>query len=86
MFGKIEKWTRSNNIKINTTKCVHITFTLNEWPIPEIKFNNRELPPAFSVKYLGLHLDNKLNWKKHKKRSNKKNNYKIHVLTNIKKL
>jgi len=27
--------------------------------------NNAEIPPATTVKYLELHLDNKLNWKKH---------------------
>ena len=56
-LNKIEKWTKNNKIKINTTKCVHITFTLNKEPISKIKFNNQELPQALSVKYLGLHLD-----------------------------
>lgn len=64
-LNEIEKWTDSNKIKINTTKCAHITFTLNKRSTPKIKLNNQELPQAISVKYLGLHLDNKLNWKKH---------------------
>ena len=42
------------------------TFTLNKVPIPKIKFNNQELPQALSRQiFLGLHLDDKLKWKKH---------------------
>ena len=64
-LNEIVKWSKNNKIKINTTKCVHIIFTLNKRSIPKIKFNNQELSHALSVKYLGLHLENKLNWKKH---------------------
>ena len=52
-LNEIGKWTKNNKIKINTTKCVYITFTLNKGPIPKIKFNNQELPQALSVKHLG---------------------------------
>ena len=45
-LNEIEKWTKNNKIKINTTKCVHLTFTLNKGPISKIKFNNQELSQA----------------------------------------
>ena len=68
-LNEIGKWTENNKIKIKTIKCVHITFTLNKGPISKIKFTKNYLKHSpsnrnYSVK-LGLHLDNKLNWKKH---------------------
>ncbi|KAK2578436.1 hypothetical protein KPH14_012564 [Odynerus spinipes] len=62
---KMEDWMRNNKIKINITKCSHITFTLKKEEPPKIKLQNLEVPQTNSVKYLGLHLDKKLNWKKH---------------------
>jgi hypothetical protein len=54
------------------SKSPCLTFTLRNDPSPTLYLNNVEIPPATTVKYLGLHLDNKLNWKDHitKKRKN----------------
>lgn len=38
---------------------------LNRKSTPKISFQNLELTHAESIKYLDLHLDSKLNWKKH---------------------
>ena len=42
-----------------------LTFTLPRVPSPPIYLNNVGIAPATTVKYLGLHFDNKLNWKAH---------------------
>jgi hypothetical protein len=51
--------------QINESKSTYITFTLRNDLSPPIYINDVEMPPAATVKYLGLHMDNKLNWKDH---------------------
>jgi len=62
------------------------------YPSPPIYLNEVEIPPAKTVKYLGLHLDTKLNWREHitKKREQMDFRYKklywlypfsVHVVT-----
>jgi len=46
-------------------KSVQITFTLRKGQCPPVKINNVEIPVAAVTKYLGMHLDHKLNWRDH---------------------
>jgi len=55
------KW----RLKINETKSKHIIFTLRRGHCPPVYFNTAAIPRAESIKYLGLHFDKQLNWKKH---------------------
>jgi len=64
----LQKW----KIKVNETKSSYLTFTLRNDPSPPIYLNEVEIPPAKTVKYLGLHLDTKLNWRKHITKKRKK--------------
>ncbi|KAF7286364.1 hypothetical protein GWI33_005660 [Rhynchophorus ferrugineus] len=43
----------------------HATFTLRGRTCPPVNINHRQLPQAEQVKYLGMHLDRRLTWKKH---------------------
>jgi hypothetical protein len=52
-------------MKANETKTVQVTFTLNRRTCPPVKLNAEQLPQADEVKYLGIHLDRRLTWKKH---------------------
>jgi len=61
----LQRWLHTWKIKINLSKQTYFTFTLWRDPSPPIYLNNVEIPPATTVKYLGLHLDNKRNWKEH---------------------
>lgn len=80
-------WANNWRIKINMSKCQAKIFTLCK-PIipPPLTINNTPiswLPSASSVKYLGLHLDTKLNWKTHIKNIIHKTNIKIHKLNSL---
>jgi hypothetical protein len=56
-------WLKKWKIKVNETKSKYITFTLCSDPSPPVYLNGVEIPSATTAKYLGLHLDTKLNWK-----------------------
>ncbi|GBP27303.1 RNA-directed DNA polymerase from mobile element jockey [Eumeta japonica] len=61
----IEKWLRQWRIKANTDKSVQVTFTLRRKTCPPVKLCNVEIPQADDAKYLGIHLDRRLTWRKH---------------------
>lgn len=61
----LHSWLHRWNIKINESKSTYLTFTLCNDPSPPIYLNGVEIPSDVTVIYLGLHLDNKLNWKAH---------------------
>jgi hypothetical protein len=58
-------WLKNWKITVNETKSKYITFMLRSDPSPPIYLNDVEIPSATTAKYLGLHLDTKLNWKEH---------------------
>lgn len=64
-LDEIEKWLTKWRIKVNERKSAHITFTLRKLTCPPVRLNNVILPQHQNVKYLGLHLDRRLTWKKH---------------------
>uniref|UniRef100_A0A2S2Q1W5 Putative RNA-directed DNA polymerase n=1 Tax=Sipha flava TaxID=143950 RepID=A0A2S2Q1W5_9HEMI len=58
-------WYKKWRVKINSTKSVHITFTLKLGHCPNVSINNTQIPTSDAVKYLGLHLDKRLTWNNH---------------------
>jgi hypothetical protein len=44
---------------------IHVTFTTRRETCPPVQINNGLLPQAEDVKYLGQHLDKRLTWHKH---------------------
>ncbi|GBP35917.1 Probable RNA-directed DNA polymerase from transposon X-element [Eumeta japonica] len=56
---------RQWRIKANTDKSVQVTFTLRRKTCPPVKLCNVEIPQADDAKYLGMHLDRRLTWRKH---------------------
>ena len=61
-------WLNANKISLNATKTEFVIFR-SPWKrldcIPRLKLSGKILTPSKSVKYLGVHLDEHLNWKTH---------------------
>lgn len=64
-LNNIQPWLNKWRIKVNEAKSVHVTFTMRKGSCPAVQLNNCLLPQADDVKYLGLHLDRRLTWRKH---------------------
>ena len=65
------KWLKKWKIKVNESKSSHTTFTLRKGPCPAVNINQNIIPQTEVVKYLGLHFDCRLNWKKYIARNRK---------------
>jgi len=64
-IDNIFAWTRRWKIKISGDKSVHVYHTLRKTENIEIVLNQSPIPQKDSSKYLGMHLDSRLNWKHH---------------------
>lgn len=64
-IDNISFWLNDWRIKVNELKSVQVTFTLKRDSCPPITLNNLAIPQSNDVKYLGMHLDKRLTWKKH---------------------
>ena len=62
----VETWFSENRLTLNTEKTCFVIFKSNRWGyrhIPDkLEFGNKEINRVSSVKYLGLILDESLNW------------------------
>lgn len=61
----IEAWFDLWRIKANTDKSVQVTFALRRKTCPPVKLYNKDVPQQEDAKYLGMHLDRRLTWRKH---------------------
>ena len=58
-------WLKKWRMKANGTKSTHLTFTLKRSSCPPVQLNGVSLVQPDDAKYLGLHLDRRLTWRKH---------------------
>lgn len=77
LLNQLEGWYRKWRLKINETKSVHVTFTNKRSLCPPVKINNKQIPISTEAKYLGIHLDQRLNWRKHIQAKKQQINLKI---------
>lgn len=65
----IECWLKHNKLRMNISKSNYIIFDrhkqIDDNIIPDIIINNTQLKKVSETKYLGLHIDSKLNWHTH---------------------
>lgn len=65
-LDNISRWTIDWKIKLNELKSIHVTFALRQKNRNLYTYlNGIQVPQADTAKYLGLHLDSRLNWKHH---------------------
>ena len=62
---EIQQWLKKWFMKVNETKSPQVTFTFKRSVCPSVQLNNKHLAQPDDVKYLGIHLDRKLTWRKH---------------------
>uniref|UniRef100_A0A6M2DQF2 Putative rna-directed dna polymerase from mobile element jockey n=1 Tax=Xenopsylla cheopis TaxID=163159 RepID=A0A6M2DQF2_XENCH len=64
-LSELEVWLKKWNMEVNVDKSQHLIVSLRPHNNPPLFLSNNPIPIKDSVKYLGLHLDCKLNWKTH---------------------
>uniref|UniRef100_A0A2S2N814 Putative RNA-directed DNA polymerase n=1 Tax=Schizaphis graminum TaxID=13262 RepID=A0A2S2N814_SCHGA len=82
-LNDLQNWFNLWRIKINENKSSHITFTLRPNTSPSVTLNNETIPRESSVKYLGIHLDQRLTWATHIKTKRKSMKIKLHKLRQL---
>jgi hypothetical protein len=66
VINRISRWLQNNHLVLNLNKMHMIKLTTAkalEYPL-HIVYNNKDLNIDENVKFLGMHLDCRLNWKK----------------------
>ena len=66
-LNNIDLWIKSNNLKLNVNKTSYIFFqnrSINH-VFPNLLLNNEQLTHVHSTKFLGVRIDENLNWKIH---------------------
>ena len=64
----LTNWLNANKISLNVSKTEHIIFKPKRKPLDfdmKIKLNGKRSYPTDSVRYLGVKINSKLNWKNH---------------------
>ena len=61
----VKNWLQQNNMALNTNKTYYMKF--GKFPIEEwrLYYDNQQINNTNSIKYLGIHIDSKLNFKDH---------------------
>jgi len=61
----LHNWFAMWKIRVNPAKSAHVTFTTRHVTCPPVSLHTTTIPVKYDVKYLGLHFDHKLTWRKH---------------------
>ncbi len=64
-LNSIGTWARRWKISVNDNKSIRVDFALRHHGYSPSTWENRPIPLANAARYLGLHLDSKLNWAEH---------------------
>jgi len=64
-LNSLQVWFDKWKIKVQKAKSVHITFTAKHILCPPVTLGDVQIPMQPEVKYLGLHLGQRLTWRTH---------------------
>ena len=64
-LNKIFTWFQDNQLTLNIDKTCYSVFSIKKVPNLTLCMNNNKINHVQSVKYLGVYLDEKLNWELH---------------------
>ena len=66
-INKLHKWSKRNGFlfSLEKTKCIHFSRTRGVHVNPTLHLGGRNLPFVESIRFLGMTLDHRLNWKEH---------------------
>ena len=70
LLNKFDAYFNNNKLFLNSSKTVFITFTPHKKVIDEryvIRIESRSIEQTQTTKYLGIHIDNNLDWETHMK-------------------
>ena len=80
----LSEWAKANGVEFNFAKCGATVLTRKQQvPTPVVQFQGKSLTHMPQVKYLGVHLDQKLSWKHHLTELNKRAARKLEYLLSL---
>jgi hypothetical protein len=67
VLSHMSKWFTSNKLVLNLNKAIIIKLITNQSPQYDLKigYNEKYIEESINTKFLGLQIDNHLNWKNH---------------------
>lgn len=83
-IDKLIQWLDTNNLKINLNKSVYINFNKCKNPNYNIKLNITKIEEVAHTKFLGIIIDENLNWKEHVDYISKRINKFVYALQQVK--
>ena len=91
LLASLSRYMTLNKLHINMSKCCYILFKPNSkyvdqpYPFLELKINDRVIKQVKSAKFLGVVIDENLNWEEHFKSLKRKLYYSISTLSYLRK-
>ena len=64
-LDKLTQWSKENGLKFSVQKSTYVIFTTRKPTNINLTLYNTNLPKSNQIRYLGMILDSKLNWKAH---------------------
>jgi hypothetical protein len=66
-FNLVNEWLNTNLLSINFSKTHLMQFTTNNKPKPRLQIThlNKQISTVSNIKFLGIHINDKINWKNH---------------------
>lgn len=83
-IGKLIQWLDTNNLKINLNKSVYINFNKCNNSKYNIKLNISKIKEVAQTKFLGVIIDENINWKEHVDNVSKRINKFVYALKQVK--